>query len=208
MIVSGTGRCGTAWLAQALNDGTDAVVEHEAANVERWPGGWQRWMALDAPVVGNVDGSARYRFFALDADLPEDTQWLFLLREPLAWVRSLATRYKDRYPKPTLMGAAAFIFGGCEVALFELSRLGIKPDPWMMEHVVTPEGFGALCAALDLEIKPGFTLPPVTNETTDWRGVKPVADWPEHIRETIEDLPERGLRLRTVYRKARKRKEQ
>jgi len=201
MIISGTGHCGTTWLAKALNDGTEAVVSHEAAHSRDWPEGWKRWLAIDAPIVGAVDGDARCRLSELVPDLPDDTQWLFLLREFGPWVRSLGAHRKGR----PLMATAQVIFGCCEVALFELSRLGIKPAPWLMEHVTTPEGFGALCESLRLEIKPGFAFPSPLNATDDAGTVPAVADWPEHIRETVEDLPERGLRLRTAYRKARKR---
>jgi len=204
VVTSGMGRCGTAWLAQALAVNTTAKVVHEASHADHWPARWKDWMDLQGEMVGNVDGYARIRLHRLVQDLPPETRWAFIVREPCAWVRSLAVRG----PQRTLMLAAHVIFGGCEITLLELSKLGIKAEPFCMEHLLTEDGLLSLIDYLELTraetpgIGPNILLPPPTNATADWGNMAPAEEWPQHVREVISSLPSKFPKTKAAYKKA------
>ncbi len=138
MVVTGTGRIATAWLASMLDQHPDCRCEWEPFDKSTWPAGFEQWARPDAPLVAMISPIARDYVPEIEARCKP--LWVFGWRPVYETLWSTARRH-CRLDLPDL---AAWLYGGVERALAFLSTERADVHNWRWDYYTTPKGFAAL----------------------------------------------------------------
>lgn len=209
VVITGTGRTATKWLAAMIEQSTTARVAHEPIG-RRGSAGIRAWRDGHEAVITSVcvDSYARHLVGPINDALKP--RWLFLIRPIMPLLRSAYARpnararfehWKD--PTQVLRVIAAEILGGIEASLAEFEGIGVEPDVWGFADYTTERGLRALIESVGLRIDGPIDVrrpinvgdPKLRPPTRSLRAVTP------HVRQLLAAFP----RTSHAYAKAAER---
>lgn len=203
-VITGTGRCGTQWLARMLKQHPDCYCRWEPFRPQGWPYRFDDWRNVQKPVVGMA--SVFSRFFVREIEDAVHPQWAMVWRDPIEVTWSQMQRITGR----ALRELAEYIWGGQEAVLRQMEQRGIETQHWAFEHIVKGRGFAGFAASLGLD-HPWEHLPPANTAEQNLRDLQHIKPYPKpeqwapadraHIRDLVSSLP----RVSAAYAEAHER---
>lgn len=215
-VITGYGRTATKWLAMMLDQHPDAAVQHEPFKLHGdWKDKFEKWLEIDAPVVGMVNSYARFYLRDMGNYRSIDT-WAFVWREPCSLVRSVTPRrcseFENRFPwQERVRMVSRMVFGDLEIMLDKCKYCGIEGIHWGLEEYTTLSGFIKLSKQVGLEWgwdSPPKLLPPQnTAREKEYEELPSVEDWDEDLVWYVENsasLPNVGKVYQDIWERTRR----